>query len=191
MTPSALSVAHVVVGDHAAADDQDVVGAALLQQLQRRAENRHVRAGQDADADDVDVFLDRGLDDLLGRAVQAGVDDVHAGVAQRARDDLDAAVVAVEPDFGDEDADRISASGLHRQAVRGRHPYCRFAVNLRISARRGPVESGIVSGLNSSGKPVPAARSACTPATVRMSVTRQSRRRLTSIETTSPTRSSG
>jgi hypothetical protein len=29
--------------------------------------------------------LDHGLDDLLGRLVQAGVDDLHAGVAERAR----------------------------------------------------------------------------------------------------------
>ena len=70
-----------------------------------------MRAGQDADADDVDVLLDRRLDDLLRRAMQAGVDDVHAGVAQRARDDLDAAVMAVEADLGDDDANRLRRFG--------------------------------------------------------------------------------
>ena len=66
-----------------------------------------MRAGQDRDADDVDVLLHGSVDDLLGRAMQAGVDDVHAGVAQRARDDLDAAVVAVEADLGDDHADAV------------------------------------------------------------------------------------
>ena len=53
----------------------------------------------------VRVFLNRRLDDLLGRLVQPGVDDLHAGVAQRARDDLRAAVVPVEPWFRDDDSD--------------------------------------------------------------------------------------
>ena len=43
--------------------------------------------------------------DHLGRLVQAGVDDLVAGVGERARDDLGAAVVAVEPGLGDEDAE--------------------------------------------------------------------------------------
>jgi hypothetical protein len=50
---------------------------------------------------------------------------------------------------------------------------------------------GIVSGLNSSGPPVSASRSACTPATSRMSATRQSRSSATSIAATSTTRSHG
>ena len=46
----------------------------------------HVRAGQDRQADDVGIFLQRGADDLLRRLAQAGVDDLHAGIAQaRAR----------------------------------------------------------------------------------------------------------
>jgi len=50
---------------------------------------------------------------------------------------------------------------------------------------------GIVSGLNSSGPPVIGSRSACTPATARTSVTRQSCRSSTSIVATSTTRSHG
>ena len=52
-------------------------------------------------------------------------------------------------------------------------------------------DGGMVSGLNSSGPPVSASRSACTPATARMSVTRQSCRSSTSIVATSTTRSPG
>ena len=52
------------------------------------------------------VLLDRGLDDLLRRLVQPGVDDLHAGVAQRPRDDLGTTVVTVEPGLGDDHPDR-------------------------------------------------------------------------------------
>ena len=44
-------------------------------------------------------------DDLLRRLAQAGVDHLHAGVAQRAGDDLGAAVVAVEPRLGNDDSE--------------------------------------------------------------------------------------
>ena len=72
--------------------------------------------GENADADDVDVLLDGGLDHFLRRAVQARVDDVQSRVAQRARHDLDAAVVAVEPDLGDEDAYGLTA-GIHARKL--------------------------------------------------------------------------
>ena len=49
--------------------------------------------------DRVGVLLDRGLGDLLGRLVQARVDDLEPGVAQGARDHLGPAVVPVEPGF--------------------------------------------------------------------------------------------
>ena len=50
---------------------------------------------------------------------------------------------------------------------------------------------GTVSGLNRSGPPVTASRSPCTPATARISATRQSCRSSTSIVATSTTRSHG
>ena len=60
---------------------------------------------QELQAEPVGVLVGDGADDGLGRLPQAGVDDVHAGVAQGAGDDLDAAVVAVEADLGEDDAD--------------------------------------------------------------------------------------
>ena len=80
--------------------------SALAQQLDDPREQGHVGAGQDRQADRVGVLLDRRLDDLLGRLVQAGVDDLHAGVAQRAGDHLGPAVVAVQARLGDDDAER-------------------------------------------------------------------------------------
>ena len=73
-----------------------------LEQLHQPRRDVVVRAGQDRQADDVGVLLQRRRDDLLGRLAEAGVDDLHAGVAQRARDDLGAPVVPVEPRLGDD-----------------------------------------------------------------------------------------
>ena len=61
-----------VLGRHdAAAEDQHVVDALLAQELEDPAEQVVVRAGQDREPDGVDVFLDRGRDDLLGALVEA------------------------------------------------------------------------------------------------------------------------
>src|SRR5579884_2023091 len=87
-----LELRDVVFLDHAAADHDDVVDLALHQQLHDAREDGHVRAGEDAHADDVDVLLDRGVHDHLGRLVQTRVDDFHPRVAERAGDDLRAAV---------------------------------------------------------------------------------------------------
>ena len=55
----------------------------------------------------VRVFLDRGLGDLLGRLMQSGVDHLEAGIAKGPRHDLRAAVVAVEPGLGNDDAEPL------------------------------------------------------------------------------------
>ncbi len=54
-----------------------------------------MRAGEDRKADHVDVFLQRGVRDHLGRLAQAGIDHFHPGIPQRAGDDLGAPVVPV------------------------------------------------------------------------------------------------
>ena len=104
--PHRLELGHVAVRDDAAAEHRDVGRVALPQQLQNLGEQRHVRAREHGQPDGVRVLLDGRLDDLLGRLVQAGVDDLDAGVAQRAGHDLRPAVVPVEAGFGDHDADR-------------------------------------------------------------------------------------
>ena len=128
-TPCLLQLVRVVRRDRAADDDEHVLGAVLAQQLEDARHERHVRAGEDRDADGVGVLLDRGLDDLLRRLVEAGVDDLHAGVAERAGDDLRAAVVPVEAGLRDDDADLpamarslagLAAAGRIRPSAR--HP---------------------------------------------------------------------
>ena len=72
--------------------------------LDDQRKERHVRAGEDREADAVGIFLNRGLHDLLGRLEEPGIDHFHARVAQRARDHFRAAVVAVEAGLSDDDS---------------------------------------------------------------------------------------
>ena len=52
--------------------------------------------GQDRQPDDVDVLLEGGRRDHLGRLAKTGVDDLEALVAQPAGEHLGATVVAIE-----------------------------------------------------------------------------------------------
>ncbi len=104
-TPSFRQLFGVVLGNRSAHHHDHVLDAVLAQELEDARHERHVRAGEDRDADGVSVLLDRGLDDLLRRLMKARVDHLHAGIAERAGDDLRAAVVPVEPRLGDDDSD--------------------------------------------------------------------------------------
>ena len=86
----------VGVGDDATAEDEHVAEVAGAQLVHHPGEQREVRAAEQRQPDGVDVFLQRGLGDLLGRLVQTGVDDLEAMVAQRTGDGLGAAIVTVE-----------------------------------------------------------------------------------------------
>ena len=92
----------------------------------------HVRARQHRQADGVDVFVDGGGSNGRGGLEQAGVDDLVAGVAQDAGDHLDAAVVTVEADLGDEDALRD-----HRRAIRSPSDCRHFDVSTEHGSERG------------------------------------------------------
>ena len=111
-TPDLLELRQVVLGHDAAAEHDDVAGAARLERIDHRREQRHVRARHDRQADRVDRLLHRRRRDHLRRLVEAGVDDLVAGVGERARDDLGATVVAVETGLGDEDAELADRSWL-------------------------------------------------------------------------------
>ena len=65
-----------------------------------------MRARQDRQADHVDVLLERGRRDHLGRLAEARVDDLEALVAQAAGEHLGAAIVAVEARLGDQHLER-------------------------------------------------------------------------------------
>ena len=61
----------------------------------------------DKERDDVDVFLNSGVDYHLGCLVEARVDDLHSGVAKSAGNDLGAAVVTVEPGLRNQHSDPV------------------------------------------------------------------------------------
>src|SRR5256886_7154484 len=94
----------LVRGDDPAPEHQHVAHALLAQERHDAREQGVVRARQHGEADGVGVLLQRRLCHLLGRLVQAGVDDLEPGVTQRAGDHLRAPVVAVEAGLGDDDA---------------------------------------------------------------------------------------
>lgn len=94
----------IFIGDGAAEDEEDVFGFLFAKKRGDARDDDVVGAGEDGEADAVDVLLDGGRNDHFGGLAEAGVDDFHTGVAEGARDDFGAAVVAVEAWFGDENA---------------------------------------------------------------------------------------
>ena len=85
----------------------------ISEQLHHPRDQSHVCTREDREPNGVGVLLDRGLGDLLRRLVQAGVDHLHARVAQGARDDLRAAVVPIQSGLGDDDPDFSGGLGRH------------------------------------------------------------------------------
>ena len=96
----------VVVGDDPADQQQHVLAALGLEEVDDARDEHEVGTREQREPEGVGVFLDDRLDDLLGRLVQTGVDDFEARVAQGAGDDLGAAVVPVKTGLGDDDSVR-------------------------------------------------------------------------------------
>ena len=80
----------------AAAEHLDVLAAALLQQVDHVLEVLDVPALVRADRDALHVFLQRGGDHFVDRAVVAQVDHLGAHALQDAPHDVDRGVVAIE-----------------------------------------------------------------------------------------------
>src|ERR1700682_1835029 len=93
----------VVLRDDATAKNPVIGGVVRVEQFEDAGDQRHVRAAVQADADRVDVFLDRRLYHHFWGLPKAGVDHLDTGVSQRPRNHFDAAVVPVEPHFGGQD----------------------------------------------------------------------------------------
>src|SRR5215470_16736742 len=92
----------VLLRNDSAAKDNDVLRSLFLEQLYHAREEGHVGTGQNAQADRINVLLDGRLDDLLRRAVQSGVNHLHARIAQRSRHYFCSPVMAVQPRLADE-----------------------------------------------------------------------------------------
>src|SRR3989475_4490797 len=101
--------------DDPATRHQHVVASRCDQELLDAWEQGKVGAREDGQADDVDVFLNRGLRDHLGGLVQPRVDDLHTRVAQRGRHDRRPAVVPIQALLGDQDPDGALRAGHQRR----------------------------------------------------------------------------
>ena len=89
-------------GDDATYEYGYVVHAFFFKEIHELGADGVVGAGEDGQAYDIDVFLDGGGGDHFRGLAEAGVDDLHAGVAQGAGDDFCATVVAVKARLGDQ-----------------------------------------------------------------------------------------
>ena len=107
--PAFFSGGNISFGNDAADEHSHVVHAFGLQQVHQLRADGVVRAGKNGQADDVHIFLNGGGSNHFRSLPQAGVDHFHAGVAQGARDDLGAAVVAVETGLGDQNANFLGS----------------------------------------------------------------------------------
>ena len=76
--------------------------------------------GEKGEAEGIGVFLENGLHHLVGRLVEAGVDDLKTGVPEGTSNDLGTAVVTVESRLGYYYAIRA----LHRLKSIGRMKGC-------------------------------------------------------------------
>jgi len=100
-----FEVGNIGFGNDAADEDGDVLHAFVVEQGHKLRAEGVVRAGENGEADDVNVLLNGGGGDHFRGLAEAGVDDFHAGVAEGASDDLCTAVVAIKAGFGDENSD--------------------------------------------------------------------------------------
>ena len=101
-----LEAANILLRNDSAAENGDVPRLIFLKQPKHFAEQGHMGRGVDGKSNGVYIFLERRTGDLFRSVVDAEVDHLHAGIPQRASDDLNAAVVTVETDFGNQDAER-------------------------------------------------------------------------------------
>ena len=113
-TPSAFSAAASSAGTMPPPKIGMSPAPRLPSACEHRREQGHVRARHDRQPDRVHRFLHGRGGDHLGRLVQAGVDDLVAGVGQRPGHHLGAAIVAVQPGLADQDA-QLARPGRRRR----------------------------------------------------------------------------
>ena len=110
-----------------AADNHDhIVHLVLSEQVHDSRHNRVVRARKNRKPDDVHVFLHGSAHNHLWRLTQAGVDDLHASVAQSSGNNLCAPVMPVKAGLRDQYTDfllsghflRCVSTGLNTERSR-------------------------------------------------------------------------
>src|SRR6476646_2062261 len=95
----------ILLWNDAADEKQHVFHLVLLEEIRHARDNGIVCAGKNREANHVHVFLQRRVDKHVRRLAEPGIDDFHAGIAQRTGNYLGATVVAVQAGFGNKHAD--------------------------------------------------------------------------------------
>jgi hypothetical protein len=129
----------VLVGDDPPAEDKDVVKTFSTKAVDHLGHKSQVCAGQQREPDGVSILLHRSLDDLVGRLVQAGVNDFETRVPKRPGNHLGSSVVAVETRLGD----NHSVATIHERPMLYRHPDPGHQGRLRSHPVRKKSESGV------------------------------------------------
>lgn len=63
------------------------------------------------EADGIDIFLERGVNNFFSRIVNAKIDDLDAGISERPGNYFHAPVMAVQSGLGDENAEFLARIG--------------------------------------------------------------------------------
>src|SRR5512139_329255 len=100
-----LQLWNVLLGDDAAADHEDVAQLLLLEQLHHAREKVGVYPAQTAQADNIRVFLEGRVYHHLRCLPQSGVDDLHPGLGENARQELRPPIVAIQTRLRHDDLD--------------------------------------------------------------------------------------
>lgn len=156
-----LERGNVAVRDDAAAEDRHVAKVGAAEGVENSGEEDVVGAGEERQANGVDILLGGGGGDFVGRAADARVDDLETGVRERPRDDFGAAIVAVETWFADEDSaflawlhgmapGRGKKGAQARSAGRKSPERARGILSVRLSA--GPTARAVRAGERGGGE---------------------------------------
>src|SRR5690606_8212867 len=151
----------VHLGDDAAHDHQDVLHSARLECGDELPGDLHLTAGHDAHRDHVDVLLQGRLGDLLHHP-EPEVDDLHAGVAEFARDQFRPAAVNIDLLLGQQDLDALLGHGpllvlCADRPIRGTHSLTYQPNASRIGTIISPLVAPLRAASTSAGMsgPVP------------------------------------
>jgi hypothetical protein len=112
-----FQLGNIGFGNDAADQDSYILHAFVVEQGHELGAERVVRAGENGEANDVNVLLNGGGGDHLRSLAEASVDDFHAGVAEGAGDYFSAAIVAIEAGLGDQDSDFLFWHSLRLQCL--------------------------------------------------------------------------
>src|ERR1700738_499192 len=108
---------HVGLRDGPTHHDRDVARLRGPQRLDCSGGQRQMRTGEDRKPHQRNVFLQRNRHDVLDALPDSGVDHLETRIAQRAGDDLGAAVMAVETGLRDENTNGHQCPRFFAQAL--------------------------------------------------------------------------